>query len=158
MDPSDPMRVMVPWRAVEQNDRAAIESLFSSQRSPEQLQCLRRSIDMSIIAPPNQQWQRSPEIRRFLRRLRIGAGFFLPLRSPALIAYAVAQLDSVSVIDIDALPAVGIQFNTEAMIAVSHQIALETMSICVLAGMTEEASSNHCWEMEVEIAAKLNLD
>lgn len=158
MDLTPVTRIVVPWQAVAMGDRSAIEDLLHWQRPPSQLRRLRRCVDIAIASPTSTTWQSSPEIRRFLRGATFGAGFFLPIRSNALLAYALAQLDSISVIDLDRYPAVGVHFRTEAMIAVSHQIAMEAMSLCALAGLTEEEASTHCWELEVEIASKFNLD
>lgn len=119
---------------------------------------MRRHVDIAISIPHSTTWHSSPEIRRYLRDAKIGAGFFLPVRSHALLAYALAQLDSFAVIDVDGNPAVRVHFRTESMIAVSHQIAMEAMGLCVLAGMSEVEASMHCWELEVELAARFNLD
>lgn len=158
MDLTPVTRIVVPWQAVAMGDRSAIEDLLHWQRPPSQLRRLRRCVDIAIASPTTTSWQSSPEIRRFLRGATFGVGFFLPLSSNALLAYAIAQLDSVAVIDVDGHPAVGVQFKTQAMIAISHQIAMEAMALCVLSGMTEEDSSMHCWELEVELSNRFSLD
>lgn len=153
-----PIRIVLPWDTIVSGDGETLGALLSWRRPPEQLRCLRRRVDLTVGAPPGTAWHVSTEIRGFLRSRRFGAGFFLPLRSMALGAYAVAQLPEVTIVDAEALPAIGIRFSTADMVAVSHMLAQEALSLCALAGMTEDEALNHAWELEVELAARFNLD
>lgn len=158
MTTDTPIRLVLPWDSVVREDRALLEAILDLRRPPEQLRRLRRRIDLSVQAPRGAAWQSSAEIRRFLRGLRVGVGFFVPLRSTFLTAYAVAQLDSCTIIDSPLLPGIGVRFKTDAMVSVGYRLAQEAMGICALANLTEDEACQHCWELEVELSNRFALD
>lgn len=119
---------------------------------------LRRAIDLRFDAVPGTNLLADPTILRFLRGAQFGAGFFLPLRSPILGAYALAQLDSLAVVDHDHTRAIGIAYRTDELVQVTFRMALESMRYCVAAGLSEQEASCHCWELEVELSARFAIN
>lgn len=140
------------------NDRAALLSILSWQRTPAELRALRARLELIIRAPAGTRWHQSAEIRRFFRRSKLGMGFFLHPRSPALLAYVVSQLNDVGFVDIDRAPLVGLRFRTNDVVKISFDLAQEALGLCALAGLSEDESFRHCWELEIEIASHFNLD
>lgn len=150
--------IVLPWDMVATNNRAALLSMLSWRRSPEELRALRARLDLNIRAPSGTGWHNSSDVRTFFRRARIGIGFFLNPRSPALLAYVVAQLDDIAFLDIDRAPLIGMRFRADDVVQVSFNLAQEALGLCALAGLSEDESFRHCWELEIEIASRFNLD
>jgi hypothetical protein len=158
MKSDPPISIVLPWHMVAANDRAALSSMLSWRRSPEELRALRARLDLIIRAPAGTGWHHSPEVRRFFRGAKLSVGFFLNPRSPALLVYVVSQLNDVGFLDIDRAPLVGLRFRADDVVQISYALAQETMGLCVLAGLSEDESFRHCWELEVQIASRFNLD
>ncbi len=72
----------------------------------------------------------------------------------ALGVYALAQLGELSVHQADASPVLGVRFRTEEFQNVSFRMAGEAYAFCLCSGMTADEASRHCYELEVELAAR----
>lgn len=150
--------VRISRTALQQRDTGVLTALLNEQIRGDRLRTLRRAIDLRFDVAPETNLLADPMILRFLRGAKFGAGFFLPLRSPILGAYALAQLDSLTVVDHDNGQAVGVVYRPEELIEATFRLAAEAMRYCVAAGLSEEAASQHCWELEVELSARFAID
>ena len=151
-----PQHIQLSWDTIVSGDAAALKALLIGSRPPAYLRALRGAFDLRFELPADVNPHLCPELRGLLRQqlTGFGLGFFLPKQSVALGVYALAQLGELSVHQTDTSPVMGVRFRTEEFQNVSFRMATEAYAFCLCAGMTEDEASRHCYELEVELAAR----
>jgi hypothetical protein len=154
--PPLPQHIQLSWDTIVSGDATTLQALLTAARPPAYLRALRGAFDLRFDLPADINPYFCHELRGLLRKqlTGVGIGFFLPKQSVALGVYALAQLGELELHQADASPMLGLRFRTEEFQNVSFRMAGEAYTFCLSSGMTPDEASRHCYELEVELAAR----